>query len=343
MATTQLQDIFSRKLYTTMKPENSPEKTNFFESGIVVHKANLDHVANQAQGTATVHYWNDLDADEAPNISTDNPDQKGSVGKATEGDLNTRILYLNKGYGVMDLTSEMATSAPMQQIRNRFGTYWVRQWQRYLIGGSKGIIQSNVANDNSDMVIDLGEFQISANAFQDSAYTAGDSADMFTGIAVHSQVMKQMVQNDLIDFLKDSNGQLTIPTYLGKHVFMDDSLVMDDGRYMSVMYANGAFGYGKGTPHMPVELERDASGGNGGGSEVLWERETFILAPGGFSWVGEASVNKTPTPKEFATASNWKREFKRKNVPFAAVISGQKPNVKPPATGDNDTGTGLGD
>src|SRR5690606_9391777 len=281
----------------------------------------LDAIANGSQGTAEINYWQDLDADEAPNISNDDPDDLGEVGKASQASMTARVLYLNKGYGVADLTAELANTEPMQHIRNRFGTYWTRQWQRYLLGSARGIIASNIANNDGDMVIDAGA-SISAEAFQDAAFTAGDAADQFGAIGVHSVVMNQMVKQDLIEYLRDSEGRIILATYLGKPVFMDDSLTYAPGQYLSVFFGNGAFGYGEGTPKMPVELERKPSGGNGGGAEVLWERKTYILQPAGFSWKGANAQSASPTAAQYASAANWERVFDRKQVPFAAVISG---------------------
>lgn len=79
--------------------------------------------------------------------------------------MQARTLYLNKGYGTADLSTELANSEPMQHIRNRFGKYWERQWQRYLLGAARGVIASNIANNNGDMVIDAGA-TVSANAFK---------------------------------------------------------------------------------------------------------------------------------------------------------------------------------
>ncbi|MCO7515717.1 phage coat protein [Pseudomonas guariconensis] len=321
MATTQLSDIFVRDYYGALAPVNSPEKTAVFESGIVTRSPTLDNIANNGQGTSEIAYWQDLDADEEPNISNDDPDDLGEVGKAEQGSMRARTLFLNKGYGVADLSAELANSEPMQHIRNRFGTYWTRRWQRYLLGAARGIIASNVANDDGDMVIDSGA-TISAEAFQDAAFTAGDAADMFGAIGVHSVVMNQMVKQDLIEYLRDSTGKIILATYLGKPVFMDDSLTYASGQYLSVFFGQGAFGYGEGTPHVPVELQRKPDGGNGGGAEVLWERKTFILQPAGFSWVGSNNLNLSPTAAQYANAANWERVFDRKQVPFAAVISG---------------------
>ncbi|MCY4126018.1 MAG: phage coat protein, partial [Pseudomonas sp.] len=103
---------------------------------------------------------------------------------------------------------------PMQHIRNRLGTYRTRQCQRYLLGAARGIIASNIANNGGDMVKDAGA-SISASAFQDAAFTAGDAADMFGAIGVHSVVMNQMVKQDLIEYLRDSTGKIILATYLG--------------------------------------------------------------------------------------------------------------------------------
>ncbi|WP_436916907.1 major capsid protein [Acinetobacter schindleri] len=319
--TTQLTDIFVGDYYQTLDPVNSPEKTAVYQSGIVVKNEALDAIANNGQGSSTIAYWQDLDADEAPNLSNDDPDDLGEVGKAAQGSMQARTLYLNKGYGVADLTAELANSEPMQHIRNRFGKYWERQWQRYLLGSARGVIASNIANDGGDMVIDAGA-TISAGAFQDAAFTAGDTADQFSAMGVHSVVMNQMVKQDLIEYLRDSEGRIILATYLGKPIFMDDGLTYGNGQYLSLIFGAGAFGYGEGTPKVPVELERKPSGGNGGGAEILWERKTYLLQPAGFSWKGNTNPNNSPTIAQYTAAANWERVFDRKQVPFAAVISG---------------------
>ncbi|WP_303300136.1 hypothetical protein [Acinetobacter pittii] len=163
---------------------------------------------------------------------------------------------------------------------------------------------------------------MTADAMQDAAFTAGDAADQFAAIGVHSAVMKQMVKKDLIQYIQDSQGRIILTTYLGKPIFMDDGLTYGSKQYLTMFFGTGAFGYGEGTPANPVGLQRDELGGNGGGSETIVERKTYILQPAGFSWEGEKDPNKTPTIGQYSDGSNWKRVFDRKLVPFAAVISG---------------------
>ncbi|MDC4655617.1 hypothetical protein NQ805_12205 [Acinetobacter baumannii] len=64
---------------------------------------------------------------------------------------------------------------------------------------------------------------MTASAMQDAAFTAGDAADQFAAIGVHSTVMKQMVQKDLIQYIQDSQGNIILTTYLGKPIFMGRS------------------------------------------------------------------------------------------------------------------------
>ena len=103
MPATRIADIFVGDYYQTLDPVNSPEKTAVYQSGIVTKNPALSDIANNGQGTSTISYWQDLDASEEANVSTDDPDQKGKVGKASQGKMQARTLYLNKPYGVSDL------------------------------------------------------------------------------------------------------------------------------------------------------------------------------------------------------------------------------------------------
>ena len=105
-------------------------------------------------------------------------------------------------------------------------------------------------------------------------FTLGDAFGGITAIGVHSATFKTMVDNDDIEYIKDSTGTINIPYYLGKMVIVDDSSpvvpaggVAEDStapKYTTILFGKGAFGFGEGSPKIPVELERKASQGNGG-------------------------------------------------------------------------------
>lgn len=338
--TTRLTDVFLGEYYAALEPEINPELTALLNSGILRRSAVFDDVANNGQGTGTLHGWNDLDPNEDPNASNSNPDDIGKVGKVTQKTMRCRTLYLNKAYGSADLTTELATSDPLQQVRNRFGTYWARRMQRYLTKTACGICAASIAKTGSDMVI-VGDNAPDGHAFIDAAFTLGDHADSVASIAVHSRVMAALSKMQLIQYLKDADGRIIMRTYMGKPIFMDDSLVFDKakGQFLTIFYGDGAFAYGEGTPHKATELQRKPDAGNGGGTETLWERKTLILHPAGYSWKGLEDVESSPMPDTYAVAGNWKREYDRKNIPLAFVISGADVPIHVPVTNPN-TSTG---
>lgn len=336
MATVQLTDIIDVTVFQDLPAVDSPERTALYDSGVVVRNAVLDGLANSPGKTAELPFWKDIDETVAPNISSDDPGTTATPAKITQGEQISRKLMLNKGLSASDLASELAMGPDaMTHIRGRVDTYWRRQWQRYLVAASNGVLADNVANDSSDMVHDVASESIAGQSaatkfsrsnFTSAAFTLGDAFEDIAAIAVHSVVYKTMVDNDDIDFIPDSAGQLTIPTFMGRRVIVDDGMTVTAGttdgfKYTSVLFGQGAFGWGEGMAKVPVEVEREASQGNGGGIETLWTRKTQIIHPFGFKFTAGSVSGDSPTLAEMALAANWDRVIDRKNVPLAFLIT----------------------
>ncbi|MFK3945626.1 phage coat protein [Pseudomonas fulva] len=339
MATTRLSDAVIPEVYADYQAENTPEKTAFFESGVVVRNPMLDAKANTGGQEIQIPFWRDLDASVEPNASNDDPADMASPNKLGSGLQKARISYLNQGYSAADLVVELAGSDPMQRIRNRFGTYWQRQWQRRIIASAVGLLADNEANNDGDMVYDGAAGLWSRQAFTSAVFTLGDAFGQLSAIAVHSLAYKQMVDANDIDFIPDSQGNLTIPTFMGQRVIVDDSMPATSAgdpatiTTTAVLFGAGAFGYGEGTPEVPEEIERQARAGNGGGVETLWERKTWILHPFGYQFTGDDITKRanlrgrtgadttldefSPLLADLRKAANWNRVVDRKNVPIA--------------------------
>jgi len=335
MATVQLADIIDVKVFQDLPAVNSPEKTAFYQSGIVTRNSLLDGLATAAGKVAELPFWNDIDPTVAPNLSNDNPGTIATASKVAQGEQITRKAFLNKGLSATDLASEVAMGPrAMEHIRSRVDTYWLRQWQRRLIAATNGVLADNIASNGSDMVKSVAAESIAAqtadtkfnrNAFTDAVYTMGDAATQLRAIGVHSAVMAQMVKNDDIVYIPDSQGQLTIPTYMGLRVIVDDGHTVTAGttdgfKYTSVLYGEGAFGYGDGVPINAVEVEREAAQGNGAGVETLWTRKTWILHPFGYQSTGTPAAVSFSLA-ELALATSWSRVVERKNVPLGFLIT----------------------
>lgn len=338
MALVRLSDAIIPEVYTSYTAVDTPELTAFFNSGAVVRNELLDQFASGAGKTIEIPFWTDIDPTDEPNYSDDDPSHLSSPDKIGSGEQIARRAFLNKSLSAADLVSELAGSNPMQRIRNRFGTYWTRQWQRRALATAVGVWLSNVANNASDMTIDIsiadGNAATAANVFSrssfvDAAFTMGDLADTFRAIAVHSIVYKRMTDNDDIEFIPDSKGQLTIPTFLGRTVVVDDGMPVIAGgtsgfRYVSVLFGEAAFGYGDGNPLVPVETFRNPDQGNGGGVETLYERKTWIIHPGGYQWIETGTPLGgvvSPNLADLRSATHWSRVVPRKNVPIAFLVT----------------------
>lgn len=343
---TRLSDSIIPDVYLGYTALDLPETTAFWQAGIIVRNEVIDTIAKTGGITATLPWWADLDPNIEPNMSNDDPEDIAIPNKITSASMKCRKAFMNQAFSSMDLIVELAGSDPMTRIRNRFGTYWMRQWQRRLIATVVGMYNTNVAKNGGDMVVNIStatgtDAVFNSDAVIDASQTMGDAAGQFVAIAVHSMVRSRMLKQDDIEFIKDSDGKLVMELYKGMRVVVDDSMPILSGTgadrvYLSVLFRSGAFGYGtadgscfaygEGDPRVPVEVDRKPDAGNGGGMEAIWERKTQILHPQGFSWIeaedtADALVEFSPATADLRKAAHWKRVVDRKQAPFAFLVS----------------------
>lgn len=335
MALVQLSDVIDVTLFRDLPAELDPTMDTFFNSGIITRSPLLDGLANAEGKIQELPFWKDVDMAAEPNYS-DDTENAATPQKIVQGEQIARKAFVNQGWKEADLVTELAMGDDaLQFIRNRTAKYFSIQFQRRLINSCNGILADNVANDSGDMVINVAtedganataSNKFSRTSFTSAVYTLGDMATQITAIGVHSAIMKQMVDADDIDYIPDSQGNLTIPTYLGIRVIVNDAMPVTAGatsglKYTSVLFGQGAFGYGEGSPKVPVEVEREASQGNGGGTETLWVRNTWLLHPFGFA-TGTAPAGNSYTLAELGNAASWNRVFdNRKNIPLGFLIT----------------------
>ena len=340
----RLANIIDVVVFDDLPAEDKPEKTALFQSGIIARSELLDQLANAPGKTADLIYWGDLNYDDEPNYSNDSPADEATPKTIAQEEMTARKAFLNQGWSESDLAAELATAGnAMRRIRARIDTYWMRRWQRRLVKTAIGVFLNNVADNASDMVVDIsiadGLAATDANLFSrtamvQAAFTMGDQFDSIRAIIVHSVVAQRMIDNDDIVYIADSQGNLTIPTYLGKTVVIDDGAPVIAGgvsgfRYVSMLFGAATFGYGEGTPEVPTEVERFAAQGNGGGVENLWSRKTWLIHPIGHTFTsntvtgptGKTVNNISPTDANLALAANWDRTYDRKNVPMAFLVT----------------------
>lgn len=346
MAITTIGDIVTGNVpvlasYLTQDPV---EKTAFFQSGILTPTPYAAEIARGPSNIANIPFWKAIDSSIEPNYSNDVYADVATPRNVETGEMLARVAYLNEGFGQADLTVELTSKNPLQSVASRLDNYWQRQAQRRLIATALGIYNNNVAatdafHTQNDMVVDVSATSgFEAGAFIDATQTMGDAligdnGQVLGAIAMHSYVYSQARKSQLIDFIRDADNNTQFAVYQGYRVIVDDSMTVvgtgADRKFISVIFGNGAIGYGDGSPSNPLEYERSASRANGGGVEVLWTRKTMLLHPLGYSFTsavitGNASETtaRSASWQDLANATNWNRVVERKHVPIAFLVTG---------------------
>lgn len=336
MANTELSDIFVPEVFASYQVNDSVEKTDFVESGVVTLDPELDSRAKSGGMLTTVPFWNDLDASIEPNYSNTTYTDVAEPQKITSDEMTARISYLNEGFSSSDLNKELAGSDPMQRIASRVDSYWNRQFQRRVIAIGVGLYNDNVASGGSDMVVDVSsqtpgtidpENRFTSDGFIDAQYTMGDRAGGLGVIAMHSMVAKKIAKDQLIETIRDADGKPLYQVYMNARVVVDDGMPTFgtgvDRKYLSILFGPGAIGYGRGVPRKPTAISRYEERANGGGVEVLWSRKTWLIHPAGFDFLSATITGPglSPTWANLQLATNWERVLDRKNIPMAFYLT----------------------
>ncbi|EDE5333295.1 hypothetical protein LAV27_004442 [Salmonella enterica subsp. enterica serovar Enteritidis] len=324
--------------------EDPVEKTAFFDSGILTPTQYAAEIANGPSNIANLPFWKAIDTSIEPNYSNDVHQDIATPRAIQTGEMMARVAYLNEGFGQADLTVELTSQNPLQSVASRLDNFWQRQAQRRLIATALGLYNNNVAatdayHEQNDMVVDVSAtLGFDAGAFIDATQTMGDAlmgngGEVLGAIAMHSFVYAQARKAQLIDFIRDAENNTMFATYQGYRVIVDDSMtVVGQGaqrKFISIIFGRGAIGYGEGSPETPLEYEREASRGNGGGVETLWTRKTWLLHPFGYSFTsavitgnGTETIARSASWQDLANATNWNRVVDRKHVPIAFLVTG---------------------
>jgi hypothetical protein len=292
-------------------------------------------------------FWNDLDND-ADNVSTDNPASLSTPAKIEASNEQQVRLNRNKSWSSMDLTKALAGSDPMDAIANRVAEYWIRRTQQIFVSTVRGVFANNALPDDAfhvqnDMTYDAsggafadGVTNFTAENFLNATVTIGDSMDDLDMIMVHSIVYNRMLKNNLIDFIPNSANTYAvpnagqpgqgIPTFLGRMVIVDDGMpytvTAGSAVFDSWIFGSGAVQLGMGLPRVPTEVQRVPAAGDGGGQEILFNRNQYIFHPIGYAYIQGTIPGGGPTNAQLSAAANWQRAFReRKMIKMARLVT----------------------
>lgn len=339
---TSISDIIVPELFTSYALKETEEKSRLIRSGAVVSDGDMAAKLNGGGLTFNMPTYDDLDNDEerVSDESQRNTFAGGVVDPepnkiATFNEVAVR-LERNNSWTATQLSKLLSGDDPAAAIQSRVANYWVRRQQACFVNVVNGVfadnaaapagtehVQNDMTNDISGGAYAAGVTDFSAEAFIDTTLTMGDSMEDLSMIMVHSVVYARMLKNNLIDFVSDSinNLAITVPTFLGREVIIDDGLPAAAGVYESWVFGAGAIIFAQGSPDKPTAIDDQPGAGNGAGQEILYNRVRWGFHPKGHAYAG-ATPAGGPSNAVLSGAASWARVFpERKQVKIARLIS----------------------
>lgn len=313
--TTRIADVIVPEVFNNYVIERTAELSAIQQSGIVTNNAELDALATAGGRTINMPFWEDLTGDDEVLSDSDSL----TPGKITSNRDAAILLLRGKAWGVNDLAYILSGDDPAGAIANLVGGYWARRRQKTLLSILEGVFATDSMQSN---VIERDGFN--AEAFIDATHLLGDAESSLSAIVVHSATMASMRKQNLIEFVPDSEGNVNIPTYLGRRVIVDDGAPVNSGEdgttYTSYIFGQGAIGLGNGRLEAgkATETDRDSLAGE----DFLINRQSFILHPRGVRFTDSEVSGETPTNSELADPDNWQRVYEPKNVRMVALKHG---------------------
>jgi hypothetical protein len=332
MAKTAVADIIIPTEFEKYAIERTAELSAFGECGIVESAPEFDALAAGGGREVKMPFWKDLSA--ARQLLSDAATL--AVNKIQADQDIARIHNDAQVWSVNHLAKVISGDDPMQAIVDLVGAYWARTDEGLIVSCLKGMfgaasLAGNLLSIKSESIAgQSAATRLNGATFVDATAKLGDRGDRLTAIAMHSATEAALRKLDLIDFVPDSEGKMTIKTFQGRRVIVDDNLPVragtTDGQvYTSYLFGPGAFA--RGTAPLDGEPLQGGFGTEGveiarialDSDTVLINRRRYILHPRGVKFTSASVAGDSPTNAELENQANWVRVWENKNVRIVAI------------------------
>lgn len=314
---TKVGDVIVPEVFVPYVQEQSVKVNAFFASGIIAPVGELTF-GSRGGTQVEMPFWKQLG--ERAQLLDDKTDL--AIKKITTGQ-DTAVLHARAlVYGATDLAGALAGDDPMRIIGDGIAANWSSEFNAMLLATLSGAMEGVTDNTNDISALSGTLSVIDGGSFIDSAQLLGDHKDQLVGLAMHSAVEASLAKNDLIETIRDSEGQIVMRTFMGKRVVVDDSMTAASGGiYTTYLFGPGAIGWGEGSPKVPSETDRAPL--TNGGQEFLVSRRHFVLHPRGIRWtptVHDSPNMQTPSDTELSNTANWSQVYDSKNIKIVKFV-----------------------
>ena len=306
---TRLADIIVPDVWNDYVLEKTAQTNILLNSGILSSDEALTKVANSAGEFVKMPFFNDLSGSaERGGIGFDG--EAMTPAKITSNQDIAVKIFGSKAWDSSDFASLLSGAKPLETIASRVVEFWNREKQASLIASLDGVFAGalkdthmlDISGNDGDSAI------ISAGATIDAKQLLGDRAGGLEAMIMHSATYAKLQKDQLIVYETVANQSITIPTYLGYKVLIDDTMPVDDGVYTTYLFSAGAVGYSDiALGDKAIETDRDTLAG----VDVLATRMGWIMHPRGVKW---NTTTFNPDNDALKDKDNWAKVYEDKNI-----------------------------
>jgi len=309
MAKTKIADILDPEILSDKAATYFPGKVAFVGTGVAdVGGSKID----QGGTRLTVPKFKKA-ADEFDDLSEDTGLTPKKLEQYKE---ETPVIRRGIAYEIGDIADLVMLDDPNEevavQISTQAGRTIDRSFINVTIGATPAANTYDVSADSGAKVLIEGTHVINA------LLKVGDELENLRAIIMHSKVYGDLLQNNLIDYVQESEVD-RIPTYMGRRVFVSDRTPVDTSNdnniYSTYLVGNGSF-FHDFQAELDVEFDRDILDK----SDLIAADVHYCVHLRGTNW--KTSSPDKPTKAQVKDTANWEQAAEsNKEIKLVALLT----------------------
>lgn len=333
-AFTKLADLWVPSVLAEMLAEPVVEKTSFLDAGVVVDSPLLTELAKGAGEVATFPFI--IDPNHADQQQTE--DTAPDVKKLTSGTQKAAFFNRVSPLGATALSGIISGVKPNGDLLTTLVAsirgLRARQRNRLVLAQLSGLFAVTATPDQAvgsfralrkDYFLEAGaaptaDYLIDSTKMLYATALLGENKEFLTGgaIIMHSVIEAALVDQEQIDVIRNSQGEIVLRQWKGMQVFISDLLVRDGATSGKVYYTffcgRGSIAQGE-RPQVVTDKAGEVAALQLSLTDIaknnvaVYDRTRFILHPQGAKWNKDnadlAVPEAGPSNTEVATAANW--------------------------------------
>lgn len=313
MAYTAIADLIVPQIFSAAVLERSLTKNALVQSGLVT----LDPILSAQIARGGLIFTGNsiapvIDAPGyTPNVPTDDPSDLAVPKKISARSTKVPRLERNDHFSTTDLAQEV-TGIDIEGVVAAQASDMVLKWRQLSLGA---ILKGAINEANTPDLVNVSGAAFGAGGLIDTLSVWGDNADLSrTVVVMNSAAAFRLRKAEPGSWAAPSKTDITLATYMGMPVVVDDTIVDAGGVATMYFFKGGAIRFGTAPVLNPVEVQRESLGGNGGGASIIGFRDAYAYHITGTSFKSAAVAENIPTDAELANPANWEL-----TLPFKAV------------------------